>query len=316
VSSAIALALALGGAAAAQHEEHVETAPRSGPVLYNAEDLEFLRHMIVHHEQALAMCALVPERTERPELERFARYIEGAQAAEIAMMQGLLDMAAERGLVAPGHDHGLDADPPMAGMLSTAEMDTLAEASGADFERLWLVGMIFHHEGGLAMARAQELQQAHYGRRPHGLEVLVEEILIVQRAEITKMQAWLDAWGLGPSTNERKPAAETTSPASGATLAVGEPAQLFGLAVDDGRVAEVLASLQDLRTEEWLQEDGEWAPRVRLMHGAEVTQSGPRGAAWAFSFTPPAPGRYLLAVQAVDAAGTFGASSERELFAE
>jgi uncharacterized protein (DUF305 family) len=163
------------------------------PPLYNDQDLHFLRHMIVHHQQALDMCALVPARTGREQFIRFAGYVTRAQAAEIAVMESLLDIAAERGLARPHH---LAGDPPMDGMLSKAQMEALAAASGAEFERLWLDGMIYHHEGAIAMARAQQLQQLKNGRRPYGIDVLVEDILIDQRAEIARMRAWLKEWGL------------------------------------------------------------------------------------------------------------------------
>ena len=162
--------------------------------LYNDADLTFLQHMIVHHEQALTMCAWVAERSDRAEFARFARYVDRAQAAEIQMMRSLLAVAAERGLQMPAqHLHG---DPPMAGMLSTAQMDAIAAARAAEFERLWLQGMIFHHEGAIAMANAQQEQQLASGRRPYGLDVLIEDLLVEQRAEISKMRAWLAEWGL------------------------------------------------------------------------------------------------------------------------
>jgi uncharacterized protein (DUF305 family) len=162
--------------------------------LYNQEDLLFLSHMIVHHEQAIELSALVPSRTERDELHRFARYIDGEQRAEIEQMKLLLQLAADRGMQTPHHE--MRGDPPMAGMLSKAQMSALSATRGAEFERLWLEGMILHHEGGIDMARAQEKQQFENGRRPYGLEVLVDDILVVQRAEITQMQGWLKEWGL------------------------------------------------------------------------------------------------------------------------
>jgi uncharacterized protein (DUF305 family) len=84
----------------------------------------------------------------------------------------------------------------MAGMLSMAEMEAIEAAHGAEFDRLWLEGMIVHHEGAVAMAHAQQAQQLASGRRPYGLDVLIEDILVEQRAEISKMRAWLAEWGL------------------------------------------------------------------------------------------------------------------------
>jgi len=163
--------------------------------LYTHDDLLFLSHMIVHHRQALELAALVPPRTGRDELIRFARQIDGAQRAEIDQMEGLLALAADRGMTVPRHDE--HADAPMPGLLSKTQMDALAAATGAAFERLWLEGMIVHHEGALTMGREQQRRQFEIGRHPYGIDVLVDEILVVQRAEITKMKAWLTAWGRG-----------------------------------------------------------------------------------------------------------------------
>jgi len=162
--------------------------------LYDTAELHFLSHMIVHHGQALELAALVPERTGREELKRFARYIDGEQRAEIDHMKGMLQLAADRGIEIPHHQmHG---DPPMAGMLSKAQMAALKEARGAEFERLWLEGMILHHQGALDMGLEEQKRQFETGRRPYGLDVLVEDIVVVQRAEITQMQTWLKEWGL------------------------------------------------------------------------------------------------------------------------
>jgi uncharacterized protein (DUF305 family) len=170
--------------------------------LYTADDLMFLTHMIVHHEQALELAALVPERARHEEFVRFARYVDGAQRAEIDQMKGLLDVAAQRGLQIPHHEmHG---DPPMDGMLSRAQMKAVSAATGAEFERLWLQGMIYHHQGALDMARAQQQRQFESGRRPYGLEVLVDDIIEVQRGEITKMRGWLSEWGLVKSADNAR----------------------------------------------------------------------------------------------------------------
>jgi uncharacterized protein (DUF305 family) len=171
-------------------------APESGDVLYTPEDLMFLTHMIMHHEQALELAALVPSRAQHEEFIKYARYIDGAQRAEIDQMKGLLDLAAKRGMDIPHHD--MTGDPPMAGMLSKAQMKAVAAATGAEFERLWLQGMIYHHQGALDMARAQQRRQFESGRRPYGIDTLADDIIEVQRGEITKMQGWLKDWHLVP----------------------------------------------------------------------------------------------------------------------
>ncbi len=166
---------------------------RAAPgTLFSAADLLFLTHMIVHHEQALALAELVPARSMRQVFQRFARNLDAAQRAEIDHMRGLLRLAAERGIALPeSHLHG---DPPMAGMLSRAQMAAIEAASGTAFEQLWLEGMILHHEGALDMARVQQEAQFVSGHQPFGVDTLVDEMLSVQRAEITQMRRWIDEW--------------------------------------------------------------------------------------------------------------------------
>jgi uncharacterized protein (DUF305 family) len=186
VAALLVCGVAAAGAATAQ-------TTRGADALYTPEDLRFLQHMIVHHEQALDLTALVPARTPREALRSFARHVERAQQAEIDQMQALLALAADRGMTVPHHEHHAT---PMPGLLSQAQMDALAAASGADFERLWLEGMIVHHEGALTMGLEQQRRQFDEGRRPFGIDVLVDDILVVQRAEITMMKAWLTEWEL------------------------------------------------------------------------------------------------------------------------
>ncbi|HEX4996845.1 MAG TPA: DUF305 domain-containing protein [Terriglobia bacterium] len=202
MTTGFALALA-GGVVVAQEHEHDHGAAahdaRAGEstttLLYNQADLMFLYNMSVHHQQAVVMARLVPERSNREVFIQYAGYVGRAQAAEIDLMQSLLKLAADRGLQLP-EGYKLDGDPPMKGMLSKAQMAALEASKGAEFERLWLEGMIYHHQGAVDMAFAQQDQQLANGRRPYALNVLVEDILEEQRGEITKMNNWLEEWGL------------------------------------------------------------------------------------------------------------------------
>lgn len=184
--------------AAAQHPhapaESTISEAQEQNALFNPADIGFLQHMIVHHQQAIDMAALVPGRSERESFRRFTGYIARAQAAEIRVMQSLLDLAETRGIEIP--EPRLHGDPPMPGMLSSTQMAALEAAAGSEFEQLWLEGMIHHHQGAIDMAHAQQRQQLEQGRRPYGLGVLVEDILVEQRGEITRMREWLDEWGL------------------------------------------------------------------------------------------------------------------------
>jgi uncharacterized protein (DUF305 family) len=276
------------------------------PPLYTADDLAFLQHMTLHHQQAIDMGALMEGRAERAQLIRFAGLLADAQRAEIAAMQDMLDLAAARGLTAPAHHmHG---DPPMAGMLSQAEMAALAAATGPAFERLWLEGMIVHHEGGLAMARAQELRQALDGRQPSQLAGMVDDILVVQRAEIGMMRNWLTAWDLADPGDHRPPAVQVQSPAPGEPVRAGASTSLLGVAVDDTGIAAVDVAVHDLKADRWLRRDGTWGGRQSLP--SERIGSGPAGVAWRLDFIAPSPGQYAVTVEATDLAGKPAAAPE------
>ena len=193
----------VAGAAYGQHQHSSNRAPVSRPggqstaALYTEEELSFLVHMIAHHQQAIDMAALVPARSDREEFVTYARNLAGAQQAEIDQMNAWLDAAADRGQSAPHHE--MTGDPPMQGMLSNAQMTALKAASGAEFERLWLEGMIRHHQGALDMTLAQQQREFENRRQPYGIAAMTDDIMTTQRGEIGMMKAWLVRWGLAPS---------------------------------------------------------------------------------------------------------------------
>jgi uncharacterized protein (DUF305 family) len=187
-----------------RHAEGHATASQAGAPsatpLYTDEDVMFLAHMVVHHQQAIDMAALVPARSGRTELLKFARYVADAQHSEIEQMKALLEAAADRG---PVPHHEMSGDPPMRGMLSKAQMAALQAASGVEFERLWLQGMIDHHQGAIDMALAQQQRQFERQRQPYGIAAMADDVLTTQRAEIGIMKKWLTRWGLGEPARDR-----------------------------------------------------------------------------------------------------------------
>ncbi len=121
---------------------------------YTPSDVAFMQHMIVHHQQAVDMARLVKDRTNTEELKTIAGRIESSQADEIAFMQTWLKERGE-----PLEDpalagHGEHMHHMMQGMASPEDLKALAEAKGADFDRLFLTLMIAHHDGALDMVEA------------------------------------------------------------------------------------------------------------------------------------------------------------------
>jgi uncharacterized protein (DUF305 family) len=116
--------------------------------------------MIMHHAQAIEMTALVPSHTENRALELLAAKISRSQSDEIRFMKRWLLARGEAVTMAmpgmPGMDRSGHAMPPMTlmpGMLTPEQMEALGKAQGANFDRLFLSGMIQHHNGALTMVK-------------------------------------------------------------------------------------------------------------------------------------------------------------------
>ncbi|MEV6707978.1 DUF305 domain-containing protein [Micromonospora wenchangensis] len=117
-----------------------------GTPRYNTPDVWFVRMMIPHHQQALQMAELAPDRAASAQVKAIAARIRGTQGPELGLLRGWLDA---RGLAAdePGHDHGR-----MPGMQSPEALRQLDAARGAAFDRLFVQLMTAHHTGAVTMA--------------------------------------------------------------------------------------------------------------------------------------------------------------------
>lgn len=160
-----------------------QNAPR-----YVKADAEFLQGMIAHHAQAVAMSVLMPSRSKSGPLNSLAERITVSQKDEIKMMRRwLLEHGAEAPdpLVHPDHaGHVM-----MPGMLTPEEMARLTAAKGAEFERLFLEGMIKHHEGAITMVT--ELFKTRGAAEDVVIYKMAGDIEADQRAEIARMRALL-----------------------------------------------------------------------------------------------------------------------------
>ena len=145
---------------------------------YTGADIMFLQMMIPHHQQAVDISNLAIKVSRNQELIALAKKIATDQAAEIVKMKNWLK------------DAGVSEDPGhsmsgMGGMLSETELNNLNNASGSEFDKLWLTGMINHHDGAIHMSNmildAQNLEIKAFG----------EAIVKTQTAQIDQMKAML-----------------------------------------------------------------------------------------------------------------------------
>ena len=174
-----------------------------GRTSFTADDVAFMQHMIVHHGQAVEMVELLRTRGVHPTVRRLGQRISMSQEAEIAVMRGWLTdrgQPLEMPGMGGGHagmDHSAHAGhamaasdtPIMAGMLSPAQMQTLAAASGPAFDRLFLEGMIRHHQGALDMVDA--LLANPDAAEDTMLSDFTTSVVADQSAEILRMQSLL-----------------------------------------------------------------------------------------------------------------------------
>jgi len=169
---------------------------------HNSADVMFAHMMIPHHEQALELAALVPDRSTNAELQTLAKTIAAEQQPEIDAMNALLTqwdaMPGMQGMPGmpgmadmPGHGGmGGMGGMGMAGMVDAATMTKLTTLSGQPFDVLWLQSMIAHHQGAIEMAQTEIAD----GINPDMVN-LARNIVTAQQAEIDQMQRMLAELG-------------------------------------------------------------------------------------------------------------------------
>ena len=107
--------------------------------------------MIMHHAQAVEMTALIPSHTENKELHLLGARISRSQSDEIKFMKRWLAARGEAISTAmAGMDHPMALMP---GMLTPEQMEALRKVKDAEFDHLFLTGMIQHHNGALTMVK-------------------------------------------------------------------------------------------------------------------------------------------------------------------
>jgi uncharacterized protein (DUF305 family) len=157
-------------------------------------DVEFMQGMIMHHAQAVEMTALISSHTDNKDLHSLGARISRSQSDEINFMKRWL---AARGqpisMAMPGMPDMDRSGRPMAlmpGMLSPQQMEALRKAKGPEFDRLFLTGMIQHHNGALTMVK--DLFDTAGAGQDADIFNFANDADNTQRAEIRIMQSMLE----------------------------------------------------------------------------------------------------------------------------
>jgi len=170
-------------------------------------DVEFMQGMIMHHAQAIEMTALIPSHTENRDLRSLGARISSSQDDEIKFMKRWLTTRGEplsmHDAMHEKHDshtsdHDMAAMHLMPGMLTPEQMEALRETTGAEFDRLFLTGMIQHHQGALTMVK--DLFDTAGAGQDAEIFGFTTDVDTGQRAEIKIMQGMLEK----KSTEEKR----------------------------------------------------------------------------------------------------------------
>ena len=156
-------------------------------------DVEFMQGMIMHHAQAVEMTALIASHTENKQLRSLGARISSSQSDEIKLMQRWLAARGERISVdMPGMDMSRHSSHQqlMPGMLTPEQMKALRKAKDAEFDHLFLTGMIQHHDGALTMVK--DLFDTAGAGQDADVFNFATDADNTQRAEIKIMQSMLD----------------------------------------------------------------------------------------------------------------------------
>ena len=186
-------ATAVGCASAPSSRLH-PTPPGLGLLPYSDADVEFMSGMIPHHAQAVIMAGWAPSHGARPDVAILCERIVVGQRDEIATMQTWL---RDRGLPVPDATstrhkmtmNGMTHEMLMPGMLTDEEMAALDRARGPEFDRLFLVGMIKHHQGAIDMVDV--LFKSYGAAQDETVFKFASDVYADQSTEISRMNEML-----------------------------------------------------------------------------------------------------------------------------
>jgi uncharacterized protein (DUF305 family) len=165
-------------------------------------DVRFMQGMIMHHEQAVEMTALIESHTTTKKLRSLGARISHSQSDEIKFMKRWLEARGES--MGESMSPAMHEMPPMdmsshsghsmhtmlmPGMLTAKQMEALKKAQGAEFDHLFLTGMIQHHSGALIMVK--DLFDTAGTGQDAELFNFATDVDSGQRAEIRIMQTML-----------------------------------------------------------------------------------------------------------------------------
>src|SRR6478752_1999396 len=172
-----------------------QTPPGLGQFPYSDADVDFMSGMIPHHAQAVIMAGWAPSHGARKDVAILCERIVVGQRDEIATMQQWL---RDRGQAVPDATstrhkmkmNGMEHDMLMPGMMTDEQMAALDKARGPEFDRLFLEGMIRHHQGAIGMVDV--LLKAYGAAQDETVFKFANDVQADQSIEIDRMTKMLE----------------------------------------------------------------------------------------------------------------------------
>lgn len=152
---------------------------------FSNSERTFADMMIPHHSQAIEISELAIAKSKNSAILALAQKIKAAQTPEIEQMKLWSESKDSAHMGHEMTEDGAETGHSMMGMLDETEILKLEDAQGVEFDRLFLQGMIQHHEGAIGMAEMivnSENAEA---------KALGKAIIKGQSSEVTEMKALL-----------------------------------------------------------------------------------------------------------------------------
>lgn len=150
--------------------------PGMMPMMSLTSEFEYLSQMIPHHQEAIDTAQIILQRSDRPDMQKFAQEIIEVQSNEISQMRiWLNEWYPERRTT----------------WTYTPMMRNLRDLDGDALDQAFLEDMIDHHHMAVMMSRMVVNHQLieHEAVRP-----FADRIATAQMNEIQHMQTWLSDW--------------------------------------------------------------------------------------------------------------------------
>lgn len=143
-------------------------------------ETQFMSMMIAHHDSAVEMAQLAPDRANHTEVKDAAQKIIDAQSSENKKIEGWLQQWYNTTPMPP---------PPSMQQKSRSSMQKLQSADGNKFDKEFLTTFHMHHTDAIEMANLVPSRATHAE-----LKTLAQNVITSQTAEKQQFASWLKEW--------------------------------------------------------------------------------------------------------------------------